>query len=219
MLSFPALTEYTEYTNEKFHIDIYENFITDKSATALQYAIMRYGKFKHAHTTKTGALSRRRNKIIYGDEDFPYYSFAYMGKEVYTKIHPWTDLPPLKEIRNALCKLTGQAYHVCVIQLYNNGKVCIDPHRDKEMTPGTIIASVSLGETRTMRFERRGAVAIDISLPAGSLCLLQPPTNDHWLHSIPRDDTVTPRISLVFRNCENMRPPAAKTGAPPKSIL
>ena len=203
---FPTPTEYTQYINDKLCIDIYDNFITPAASKSTQDAILRYGKFKHAHITKAGAPSKRRNKIIYGDEDFPYYKFTYMGKEICTKIHPWTDLPVLKEIRNEITDLTSQDYHVCVVQLYNNGEVGIDPHKDKEMMPGTIIASVSLGETRTMQFDRAGFGSVNMPLSAGSLCLLQPPTNDSWLHSIPKDSTVNPRISLVFRNCENMRP-------------
>ncbi len=165
---------------------------------------MKYGRFKRTHVNKDGAPSKRRNKIIYGDEDFPSYSFIYQGKTVATRVNPWSALPILRTIRDKITELTGETYHVCVIQLYNNGAVGIDPHRDKEMMPGTIIASVSLGETRVMRFERGGYEMIDIPLTAGTLCLLQPPTNDYWLHSIPRDSTVAPRISLVFRNCKNM---------------
>lgn len=206
MLSFPAPETYIQYNNDNLCIDIYENFITTESATALKNAILKYGKFKHSHITKSGAPSRRRNKIIYGDEDFPHYSFIYMGKKITTRIHPWSSLPILKAVRDKIRELTGQDYHVCVVQLYNNGDVGIDPHRDKEMMPGTIIASLSLGETRVMRFERKGFEPINIDLDAGTLCLLQPPTNDYWLHSIPKDSTTTPRISLVFRNCENMRP-------------
>ncbi len=147
---------------------------------------------------------KKRNKIIYGDPALPSYDVTYLGKTFTTHVIPWSSMSLLESLSTALTETTGQVYHVCVVQLYNNGEVGINPHRDKEMAAGTIITSLSLGATRTMAFERRGHGSIEIPLAAGDLCLLNPPTNDHWLHSIPKDDTTMPRISLVFRNCENM---------------
>jgi alkylated DNA repair dioxygenase AlkB len=217
---FPPITEYSQYKGDKLCIDIYENFITTAAAAAAMTAIMKYGTFRHPHMTKAGTPSKRRNKIIYGDEDVPYYKFTYMNKDVFTRINSWTSLPILRSIRDKIKELTGQHYHVCVVQLYNCGEVGIDPHRDKEMEPGTIIASLSLGETRIMRFSKAGYETVDIALPAGTLCLMNPPTNDYWLHSIPKDKTTAPRISLVFRNCEKMRRrPAFQLGAADKIIL
>jgi alkylated DNA repair dioxygenase AlkB len=68
---------------------------------------------------------------------------------------------------------------------------------------GTIITSISLGTPRIMRFEKDDKI-IDLLLESGSLCLIMPPTNNYWLHSIPKDTSLTPRISLIFRNCEGM---------------
>lgn len=108
----------------------------------------------------------------------------------------------LKNVRDRVIEKTKQPYNTCVIQIYLNGEIGIKPHRDKEVNYGTIIASVSLGATRTMRFEKSNEAPLDISLSAGSLCLIQPPTNDFWLHSIPNDASTDIRISLVFRYFE-----------------
>jgi alkylated DNA repair dioxygenase AlkB len=67
------------------------------------------------------------------------------------------------------------------------------------MMSDDIIASVSLGTPRIMRFERKGWETQDILLDTGMLCLINPPTNDYWLHSIPADESVTSRVTLVFR--------------------
>ena len=41
---------------------------------------------------------------------------------------------------------------------------------------------------------------IDIVLDKGDLCIINYPTNNYWLHSIPTDDTIKSRASLIFRN-------------------
>jgi alpha-ketoglutarate-dependent dioxygenase alkB family protein 2 len=122
-------------------------------------------------------------------------------------VRPWSDMPILKLFEQMIEKETGQAYHTCVLQLYPDGNSGIKPHRDKEMSPETIVASLSLGCTRTMRFEKSGSCSteqkIDILLSPGTLCLINPPTNNYWLHSIPVSPDLsinTPRISLVYRN-------------------
>ena len=146
------------------------------------------------------------DKVILGDDSIlNRYTFQYRGEIIRTKVWPWAKLSFLEKIRDLISILTSQTYHCCVIQLYNNGSVGIKPHRDKEMESGTIIASISLGATRTMRFERTGYDNCDISLENGSLLLINPPTNDYWLHSIPWESACKkPRMSLIFRNCNNM---------------
>ena len=70
------------------------------------------------------------------------------------------------------------------------------------MNEGTKIASISLGESRVMRFERSGFEPINIILEKGDLCVINYPTNNYWLHSIPTDDTTQMRASLIYRNFE-----------------
>ncbi len=38
------------------------------------------------------------------------------------------------------------------------------------------------------------------SLENGSLCVIQPPTNDFFTHSIKKDESKNVRLSLTFRN-------------------
>ena len=141
---------------------------------------------------------KKRNKTIYGSLDK--YTIIYRGKTIHTPILPWKSFPELYTLAQRIQETTQQSYNTCVIQIYNSGIVGIKPHRDKEMKPGTDIASISLGNTRSMRFERSGCEELDIPLEHGTLCLIKPPTNDYWLHSIPTDNSSNIRISLVFRN-------------------
>lgn len=189
----------TAQPNPRYSISLAESFLSDEEAAALYEKIMRDpSHFKHSATTKSGTLSKKRNKTIYGEMEE--YVYIYRGVAVKTPIRPWARFPELKSIADRIADISGQTYKTCVIQIYNNGGVGIKPHRDKEMMSGEIIASVSLGTPRIMRFERKGWKTQDILLKSGMLCLINPPTNDYWLHSIPTDESITtPRISLVYR--------------------
>lgn len=106
----------------------------------------------------------------------------------------------LSDLASKLSLKTNDTYNTCVLQYYANQKVGIQPHRDKEVVGHNVITSLSVGATRIMRFEKNGIIH-DIALTNGSLCVIYPPTNEKWLHSIVCENTQKdPRISLVFRN-------------------
>ncbi len=182
-----------------YDIDIYEGYLTQAEAISLYTKIMECSHhFKHPATTLKGAPSKKRNKTIYGDATS--YTFMYKGKPLITPTRPWSAFPELKALADRVAETTGQLFTSCVIQIYRTGAVGIAPHRDKEVTGKQCIASISLGATRNMCFERRGFPTQSIPLELGTLCVINPPTNDYWLHSIPEDDTTEPRISIVFRS-------------------
>lgn len=186
---------------ERVDIEIQHDYLEPDFKEWLLNDILENVPFPHSYLTKKGIPSKRRNKVIFGEIEN--YMALYAEDVAVSKVRPWEEYPVLKEIADDLERNTGQKYHVCVIQLYNNGLVGIDHHRDKEMASGTIIASISLGCTRTMSFKRFDK-ELHFSLPAGSLCLINPPTNDYWTHAIPKDDTTEMRMSIIFRNCTNM---------------
>jgi alkylated DNA repair dioxygenase AlkB len=189
----------TNYSCEHMDIDVYSKYLSiSESADLLRKIVENPVHFKHAALTKAGAPSKKRNKTIYGSRDT--YTIVYRGKIIHTPIRPWDSFPELHALVRRLEETTGQTYNTCVIQIYNSGAVGIKSHRDKEMIRGTNIVSISLGETRAMRFERTGCEKLDIPLEDGALCVIKPPTNEYWLHSIPTDDTTGIRVSLVFRN-------------------
>ena len=194
--------ELQQYTDTNLCVSVQQEYMSHDNAADLFNYLIKNAKFKHGYYTAKGTVSKKRNKVVYGS--IPAYKAIFRGVEISERVIHWNTQPRLRELAERLTAHTGQEYHVCVIQMYNTGEVGIKPHRDKEMKPGTIIASLSLGAERTMRFEHRSGKVVDIPLPHGSLCLIHPPTNDVWTHSIPTDATTTPRLSLIFRNCEGM---------------
>jgi alkylated DNA repair dioxygenase AlkB len=147
------------------------------------------------------------------------------------KLSQWNKLSRMMEIKQRVSEVANESFSVCIEQKYHTGKTGINHHRDKEMVPGTIIAGVSFGETRTLEMKmcrewQNLDVGLDgpqwkqedcsclfycstnhkrrtlrVPLPSGSMYIFRAPTNDHWSHSILKDDTLfLPRISMTFRN-------------------
>jgi alkylated DNA repair dioxygenase AlkB len=115
---------------------------------------------------------------------------------------PWT--PGLGAIRARIHELAGHAFNSVLLNLYRDGRDGMGWHSDDEPELGQdpVIASVSLGATRTfcMRHRRRRDCRLDLSLPHGSLLLMVGPTQHHWLHAVPKTSrTVGERINLTFR--------------------
>ncbi len=79
-------------------------------------------------------------------------------------------------------------------------------HSDDEAELGRqpVIASLSLGETRTLLFRhrtRKELKTIKLALPNASLLLMAGDTQKHWRHGINAEKQVCgPRINLTFRS-------------------
>jgi alkylated DNA repair dioxygenase AlkB len=173
------------------------------------------------------APRNKRVSVTYGDEGLSYRVElgGYAGRPkviIQREAIPWEHSPLLTMLRDLVSARTKVKPTYVVVQRYPHGKVGIKPHRDKELSPGTSIACLSLGAERWLvlspsrpsYFTRdrlvehpRGGPPLCVTtddsvyfLPSGSLYVLNPPTNSAWKHSIPKDDTSTPRLSLTFRD-------------------
>ena len=196
------MTTKITYHRERLDVDVYPDFLGDHTNNVFDYI-----EEKVPWTKKITPTSRVNQN--YGDPGLKYQlKFGgYNGrpeKIIERKVLPWDDLPILDPIKEMLLETTGSTYNYCVIQRYPNGRVGINPHKDKEMLPGSLIAGISLGANRRLtlippRYNKVDGNPITIELPAGSLYLLKDPTNCHWQHSIEKDETNIPRISLTFR--------------------
>lgn len=187
---FTLEPEIYSYKDDGLFVEFYSNFISKEYAESLFTTLELNTKWS------ANITPGRRVNCTYGDDGLV-YSIDFMGKTTYRKTKSWD--PLLYPLREKLQTITSEKYNICVVQRYPNGSVGINPHRDKEMTPGTTICGVSLGETRTLTL-RNSKRKIELCLKPGSLYILHPPTNDYFAHSIEKDSTVKPRISLTFRN-------------------
>jgi alkylated DNA repair dioxygenase AlkB len=178
------------YFDVDFHVDVYNNLLTE------ELSVMWFGYLEKLFVDDN---DKRRKSVLFGEKGL-IYTVTYRGTVSHTEALPWDTVPVLNYLKNLVEKITGQQYSVCVIQRYPNGKIGINPHRDKEMVQGTRICGLSLGAERTISFTRCQK-KIDIPLPSGSLYVMNHPTNQKWLHSIVKDASIkTPRLSLTFRD-------------------
>ncbi len=185
-----------KYVDKQLDLDFYEKFLNFKESSAL------YTYLDKTLQWKTG---NRRSNITFGDTELHsdgssrglIYEVDFQGNIIKREAIPWD--PEILKIRDKASEVTHEQFNICVVMKYPTGKVGINPHRDKEMKHGTIIAGVSLGETRTLSMSR-GSRALDLELPPGSMYVFNPPTNDFWAHSILKDESTGSRISLTFRN-------------------
>ena len=143
-----------------------------------------------------------RKATLYGDDIF----YQVQTQYTYGEYQPLPWLPCLMDIKLKLEQFIKTQYDMmvtfncCVVQRYSSGRVVIKAHRDKEMTEGTMICGISLGQKRTLTMYKYKTPILSQPLDHGSLYLLLPPTNDFFAHSIPTDDSKQVRISLTFRN-------------------
>ncbi|XP_006994017.1 DNA oxidative demethylase ALKBH2 [Peromyscus maniculatus bairdii] len=145
-----------------------------------------------------------RKQATYGDAGLTY---TFSGLTLTPK--PW--IPVLERVRERICRATGQTFNFVLINRYKDGSDHIGEHRDdeRELAPGSPIASVSFGACRDFLFRhkdsrgkrpRRTVEVVRLQLAHGSLLMMNHPTNAHWYHSLPiRKKVLAPRVNLTFR--------------------
>ena len=137
----------------------------------------------------------------------PGCGYRYSGLD--NAIEPWT--PLTAAIRRRVAAAADQEFNSLLLNLYRDGRDAMGWHADDEaeLDPEAPIASLSLGASRTLRFrsrQRDTAPSLAVELGHGDLLLMDPPTQQHWQHGLPRRLMVdTPRLHLTFRR---VRPPA-----------
>lgn len=178
-----------KYVRDDLDVDFYPKLFNPKIAQ--EWFDYLESIVPHQHT---------RTSIILGNPGL-IYKVSYRGITKETIVTPWNTLPIFNALKSFIEDVTKQKFTVCVIQRYPHGNIGIAPHKDKEMVPGTLIAGLSFGATRTLDFIKPNYDNVSIKLNSGSLYVLNPPTNQFWLHSIRTEPQVKEvRYSLTFRN-------------------
>lgn len=134
----------------------------------------------------------------YGDEGA---SYVYSGTR-----HdplPWT--PLLLDLRERVEAATATRFNSVLANLYRNERDSVAMHSDDERELGRepVIASLSLGETRTLVFRHRTDKALrswKLPLESGSMLLMKGSTQRCWQHGVPKESRPCgPRVNLTFR--------------------
>jgi alkylated DNA repair dioxygenase AlkB len=140
----------------------------------------------------------------YGDEGKDY---TYSG--ITLAPHPWT--PTLLRIKEDIEAATGDRFNSVLVNLYRNERDSVGWHSDDERELGSnpVIASLSLGETRTFKFKhkkRKDQKTVSLPLTDGSLLLMAGTTQKCWRHAVEKErEAKGQRINLTFRNVVTAR--------------
>jgi alkylated DNA repair dioxygenase AlkB len=134
----------------------------------------------------------------YGDADSQY---TYSGLAMTPT--PWT--PLLADLKAQVEDLCQARFNSVLLNLYRDQRDSMGMHSDDEPELGAqpVIASLSLGETRTLVFKHRhrsDLAPVRLPLNDGSLLLMQGATQAHWKHGIAKQTRpLGPRLNLTFR--------------------
>ena len=116
---------------------------------------------------------------------------------------PWTGM--LSSLRDAVEQAAGGRFNSVLLNYYRDGNDAMGLHADDEpeLGPAPVIASLSLGATRTLYFRhrtRRDLATFNLPLPSGSLLVMRGTTQQYWKHGLRRvSRPCGPRVNLTFR--------------------
>ncbi|MGZ5028270.1 MAG: alpha-ketoglutarate-dependent dioxygenase AlkB family protein [Methylobacter sp.] len=125
--------------------------------------------------------------------------YSYSNNLLQTR--PWT--PILSGIRTQIEAHLNYAFNSVLVNRYRNGNDYVGWHSDNEPELGgqPVIASLTFGAERQFEFRHKQSSEHGrVLLRSGTLLIMQPDFQHHWLHSVPVDQTVAKeRINLTFR--------------------
>lgn len=134
----------------------------------------------------------------YGD---PGRSYTYSGLTLDPL--PWTD--DLDLLRAMAEGVADARFNSVLLNYYRDHNDSVELHSDDEPELGATptIASISLGETRTLTFKpktRKDWEPMRIALESGSLLVMKGDTQRNWRHAIAKERRPCgPRVNLTFR--------------------
>lgn len=112
--------------------------------------------------------------------------------------------PVVERICKRVSKKLGIQFNYCLLNKYSDGRQTIGWHADDErdLAPGSVIASCSFGTERFFDFRRRDdhSKKTRINLVNGSMVVMGEGTQTHYHHHVPKQAKITkPRYNLTFR--------------------
>jgi alkylated DNA repair dioxygenase AlkB len=132
----------------------------------------------------------------YGDDGAEY---QYSG--VNHQPLPWSK--SLLSIKQKIQLQYHYSFNSVMANLYRNGSDSMGCHADDEKELGTnpVIASLSFGEKRLLRFRHnKSKKVLDVLLNHGDLLIMAGDIQHHWRHELPKTKkNKTERINLTFR--------------------
>jgi len=120
----------------------------------------------------------------------------------------WTDL--LLDVRRRVETAAATAFNSVLLNYYRDNRDSMGFHSDDEpeLGPRPVIASLSLGEERTLVMKHKtnqSVKPVRLRLASGSLLLMKGETQRHWKHGIAKESRPRgPRVNLTFRRIDTL---------------
>ena len=158
--------------------------IWDLERDFIQNEVLMYGKY----------VKVPRKQGLYSP--IPNTSYNFSGCTVHAL--------PVPEVLEPFMAKFGDAYNAVFVNWYQDGKQYISAHADDEndLEPGSDIASISLGDTRTFRIrdKKNKKIVLDVDLKHGDLFIMGGDFQKEFTHEVPkRLRSHKRRINLTLR--------------------
>jgi len=175
----------------------YPAFLTEAEADRLLHCLRQELQWQQYPIRLFGReLLQPRLSAWYAD---PGVRYRYSGIQLDPL--PWH--PVLAHLREHLLHRLGLAFNSVLANAYRDGRDAMGWHADDEPELGSrpVIASLSLGQVRSLRLRpRAGGASAGYSLENGSLLIMEGDSQNSWQHAVPRTRRVQGlRINLTFR--------------------
>ncbi len=181
-------------------ITLYQQIALDQPYDELLHELIDNITWRQEEVTIYGKTHLQpRLSAWYGDKKLDY---SYSG--ITLQPQPWSQT--LVDLKTRIESLVGQGFNSVLLNYYRDHRDSMGMHSDDEAELGKqpMIASLSLGEERTLVFRhryRKDLNTIKLPLPSGSLLLMKGTTQSYWKHGINKHTKPCgPRLNLTFRN-------------------
>ncbi|HKK13020.1 MAG TPA: alpha-ketoglutarate-dependent dioxygenase AlkB [Flavobacteriaceae bacterium] len=197
------------------------NFYSSEKANTYFEILKETVKWKQDDITVFGKTYKQpRLTALYANNNQPY---SYSNLTMFPK--PIT--AELLDIKQDIEHVANHKFTTVLLNLYRNGNDRNGWHADneKELGKNPVIASLSLGASRTFQFKHRNLKdhKHKLILEHGSLLLMKGEMQHYWLHQVPKTKKdIGERINLTFRSIEVLkkkRPRSLNLGLPNLLLL
>jgi len=180
-------------------ISLYHQVELGQSYEELLHELINITAWRQEEITLYGKAHRQpRLSAWYGDRESIY---SYSG--IMLQPQPWNQT--LLNLKAGVESLLGRSFNSVLLNYYRDHRDGMGMHSDDESELGKqpVIASLSLGEERTLLLKhryRKDLGTLKLPLLSGSLLVMKGDTQSYWKHGITKQNhPCGPRVNLTFR--------------------
>ena len=195
---FPQSNEFIKLPLKNANVLYLEQFYNSETSNFLFNTLRKEIQWQQDNIKLFGKTYKQpRLTALYAENEKPYsYSNITMYPESFFK--------ELEQVKSDIEEKIAHKFTTCLANLYRTGNDSNGWHSDneKELGHNPVIASLSLGATRSFQLKHKtdSSLRFNIELPSGSLLIMKGTTQEFWKHQIPKTKKhVGERINLTFR--------------------